>query len=313
MDIGLGGFTESDQTRIAEEVQARVRSKRTGLGFGFGVAPTDSNAEASLNGASSGSSNYLHGTQDRRVFATSSVRNDTTKGEFPWDSGDRSRSEALNKTHGSERAKPRESQDEDRPREREFPMIRDRDIERNKVEHERLEMRPRERSRSRSEDRKSYKSRWRQKDREKEHERRRDRDRYLDREKEQRRDASKERYRVRGRREKPRESQKDWQRHNERTCEQYAGSSDEAKWSSTSKAKSDIGKNMKAVTILQAKSAVKRKFNKAVAGDASLRTGFKASSGGGGGWERPEMADAAEFFKQDEIASKGGMASVRVI
>ena len=64
-------------------------------------------------------------------------------------------------------------------------------------------------------------------------------------------------------------------------------------------------------TAAQAKAAMKRQLRQLVAGDATLKTGAKAAVGGVANWERPEMSAASDFFKSDEVAAKGGVASVR--
>lgn len=76
-------------------------------------------------------------------------------------------------------------------------------------------------------------------------------------------------------------------------------------------AESNSRKEPQVLTAEQAKAAVKRKLKAATEEDESLRIGSKATVGGGVGWERSEMSGAAEFFRRDEIAAKGGLASVR--
>ena len=65
-------------------------------------------------------------------------------------------------------------------------------------------------------------------------------------------------------------------------------------------------------TAVDTKVAIKRRLQKVAAADASPKTGVTFTVAGGAGWERAEMSTASDFFESDEVAAKGGVASVMV-
>lgn len=295
-----GGFTEDDQARIAEEVLGRVGSKRTGLGFSGGGGQA---VKATVSSASSGWFQQHDATETR----------DTTEGPFAWDGGqrDKARGATNSKDRGrSSGVAPRREAESDRPAERAFPMVRDRDIERlqgGRDRKKRTMSRSHSRSRSRSRDRRrerggrrSHRSRSRSRERreaERGRERQRERERMRQREGERARQRQREADNERYRRNRRSRSPDTWSR-----CRD----ADREKTHTKEAGKIPVS----LPTAEHAKAAVKRQLRKAAVQDATLKTGAKSTVGGAAGWERPEMSMTSDFFKRDEIASKGGVASV---
>lgn len=304
-----GGFTEDDQARIAEEVLGRVGSKRTGLGFSGGGGQA---VKATVSSASSGWFQQ-HAESARSDEYVATEPRDTTEGPFAWDGGqrDKVRGVAHNKDGGrSSGVAPRREAESDRPAERVFPMVRDRDIERlqgGRDRKKRAKSRSHSRSRSRSRERgrerggrRSHRSRSRSRERreaERGRERQRERERMRQREGERarrrQREADEERYRRNRRSRSPDTSSRCRDADREKTHTKQA-----------------VKVTGSLATAEHAKAAVKRQLRKAAVQDATLKTGAKSTVGGAAGWERPEMSMTSDFFKRDEIASKGGVASV---
>lgn len=322
------GFTEDDQARIADEVQARVRSKRVGLGFGGESAPANVENPPPPQGSSSSlSSAWFHEARNATQFEGAEPA-DTTKGVFPWDGGrcDKTGESRRKVDLRGERSAPRAAEESTmpgRPQEREFPMVRDRDIDnsmagrdthsrRRSEERERDLVRRRRRGRSRSRDRQMELRResW---ERERERDRERKRDRGVGRDRDKDRFSGDRRSRSRDRDSINRS--RDRRHDREHGCNSSRKNDDPRSPTDRAPANAAAGNAGKQTSSLpsakQAKATLKRRLKEAVAGDATLKMGFKASLGGGGGWERSEMAEAADFFKSDEVAAKGGIASVR--
>lgn len=323
--MSFGGFTEDDQAKIAEEVHGRVRAKRTGLGFGAATSEASSGTCPPTPSSNINSSSWFHQRAESATqFDSSATNHDTTEGAFPWDGGNRGKAGGMarNRDQRGARAVSSAQADNGSPKEREFPMVRDRDIEHSEVRREGKSQR-RTRSRSLDNERRMQRGRNRSRSRDRERDlrppRRRD-ERQRDRETPTYRERSRNRSRERDRDTRQRSpyrsaratlgrsstTRDDHERHPVRDNERHDRSS-------------GMGVEMKAQncppakepTAEQAKAAVKRRLRQVVAGDVTLKTGFKAALGGGGGWERAEMSEAAEFFKSDEVAAQGGVASVR--
>lgn len=296
--MSSGGFTEDDQARIAEEVLGRVGAKRTGLGFsggGGGAQPAKGNASSSSSGW------FEQHTQSaaREEYVGNETR-DTTAGPFAWDGGQRGKAkgDARKKDdRGVTRIAP--SREADGPAEREFPMVRERDIERSRG---RRDEKSRKRSRSRSRGRRS---RSRSRSRERRRERQRERERQRGRAKEWERDRDRER-------ERERERERDRERNRRSRRSKSPPSTRFRDGARKPQRGNETGRKATGAitTAEQAKAAVKRRLRQVVASDATLKSGAKATTGGGTSWERPEMSTASEFFQSDEVASKGGVASV---
>lgn len=321
--MDVSGFTEDDQARIADEVHARARSKRVGLGFGVSATSNVDNPPPSEEPSSSRSSAWFHEARNATHFEDAEDENtDTTKGVFPWDGGRRDKPEAARwGVHfGGERSAPRATEEAattGRPQERDFPMVRDRDIEYSKVgsdthsrrrgeKREADSGRRRRRSRSTSRDRQIERRRdkW-ERERERERDRRRERGGGRDRDRDRfsggRRSRSRDRDSLNRSRDHRHDRARDVDPSNNPTDSALANA-----------APANSGKRGSTLpSAKQAKASLKRRLKEAVAGDATLKMGFKASLGGGGGWERAEMAEAADFFTNDEVAAKGEVASVR--
>lgn len=295
--MNSGGFTEDDQARIAEEVLGRVGAKRTGLGFSGG----DGSSQPAKGNASSSSSGWFeqHAQSAAREEYVGNETHDTTAGPFAWDGGQRGKAKGdarKQDDRGGNRNAP--SLEADRPAERAFPMVRERDIERSRG---RRGEKSRKSSRSRSRERRS---RSRSRSRERRRERQRERDRQRGREKE--RDRAREREWERDRdRDRNRERYRRSRRSKSPTVTGFRDAERKHRGGETGKKPTGA-----IATAEQAKAAVKRRLRQVVASDATLKSGAKATAGGGTSWERPEMSTASEFFQSDEIASKGGVASV---
>lgn len=166
--------------------------------------------------------------------------------------------------------------------------------------------RSRGRSRSRScsggRERDSRRERLIEEAREREYQRQRQRDREKERENQRARDRSRERERDQRRTDQRSGSLEKTSRGRDRRGRDIKDSPADGR---------PVGKDSSLLrTPAQAKIAMKRRLRQVVAGDATLKTGFQATLGGGTGWERAEMSAASEFFKGDEVAAKGGVASV---
>lgn len=326
--MSFGGFTEDDQAKIAEEVHGRVRAKRTGLGFG--AATPEASSGTRTPSSNNNSSSWFHQREESATQLESSAANhDTTEGAFPWDGGNRGKAGGMarNRDQRGARAVSSAQADNGSPKEREFPMVRDRDIEHSEVRRDGKSQR-RTRSRSldnerRDNERRMRRGRNRSRSRDRERDlrpaRRRDerqRDRETPRDRERSRNRSRERDRDTRQRSPYRSARATLGRSSTTRDghERHPG-----RHSDRHDRSSGMGVEMNAhnsppvkePTAEQAKAAVKRRLRQVVAGDVTLKTGFKAALGGGGGWERAEMSEAAEFFKSDEVAAQGGVASVR--
>lgn len=330
--MSSGGFTEADQARIADEVQARARSKRVGLGFGEAPATGDIEKHPSATESSfSQSSAWFQQARDVTQPEGAAAIRDTTEGAFPWDGGSRSKVGGAGRTRESaggksSRRASEEPATEGRIQEREFPMIRERDIEGNGAGRDAHRSRSTSRNRERERKGRPRGGRSRSRSRERYRDsRRRERTREIDlhQERERERARSRDWRHRRGRSSRSRDrpavnKAKDRDTLDARGYEALVSRKDRERRSTDVSPAATVAENKSKKasampTAKQAKAAVKRRLREAVAGDATLKTGFKASLGGGSGWERPEMAEAADFFKSDEVAAKGGVASVRTI
>lgn len=316
MSFNYGGFTEDDQARIAEEVQGRVGGRRTGLGFGG----SSSSPQCDL-GSSTGSSWFRRTPTDSDTFESAKSDYDTTKGAFPWDDGQRGKTGGGAKRNvAAAIPPPGEAPPEGgRTKEREFPMIRDRDIERSKDG----------RNRKRSVSRSPSKNRWRRssgREREKSGWRKRSRSRSRDRGRESRRETrleAKNQYERERRRDRERDRGWDRERYRDRDRDKEEHRSErrshsparvvrDARDRSDGEKISKDGTSSSIPTVKNTKAAMKRRLQQVASADASLNANFPATVGGGAVWERAEMSTASDFFKNDEVAAKGGVASVSV-
>ena len=347
MSSSKEGFTEDDQARIAEEVQGRVSARRSGLGFG-GLNPPSQDASKSCTG----SSWFHQNAADSDIYKNIESDHDTTQGAFPWDGGQRSiKVGGVSRKKAAVTIPPpgEALSASGLSSEREFPMIRDRDIEHRKGGREGKRSRSRSRSRSVSRDRERKLSgrdwehrrrrdrsrsgsrdrgrgtrrevpleaererqRQRQRDRDRDRDRGRDRtrDRTRDRDKGVERDARRSDRRSRS----PARDTRDTPRRSH--CDNISDAGIERRDGhhvpSSVDRKPPRKVSSSLPTAVDTKVAIKRRLQKVAAADASLKTGFTATVGGGAGWERAEMSTASDFFKSDEVAAKGGVASVRV-
>lgn len=348
--MSSGGFTEDDQARIAAEIESRApQTRRVGLGFGGG-AHTPAEASTSQS-SSSWFQQARDATPFVSSGAAKDTTGGAFPwdGGQRGNSGARSRrNDAAPTSHSSEPAdqgRPKERQfPMVRDRDIEMTMTgrdaarvgkaRDRSRSRSNS-RERLRRRAsrnRSRSRDRERERGYYRARWPSGDgeRDRDRHRQRDRDRNTEKERERGGERERERHKDRHRRDrsipdnrttrdrlKDRRGTRDHhsERHRDRGVHDHTKDRDNTSEDYSSPvmaAEMGAGKETRSLpTAKQAKDAMKQRLKKTVAGDVTLKTGFKAALGGGGGWERPEMAEAADFFKNDEVEAKGGVASVR--
>lgn len=312
MSFNHGGFTEDDQARIAEEVQGRVGGRRAGLGFGG----SSSSPKCDL-ASSTGSSWFRPTPTDYNTFESVKNDHDTTKGVFPWDGGHRGKAGGGAKRNAAAAIPPpgEAPSEGGRTRERDFPMIRDRDIKRNKDGRDRkrsVSTSPGKHRRSGSSGREREKSGWRNRSRS------RSRDRGRNSRRETRHEANNQ-YEHENRRD--RAIDRGWNRARYRDKDKEARRSEirspspvrvvrDVRDRSDDRKTSNGDTSSSVPTVERTKKAMKRRLQQVASADASLKVGFPASLGGGAGWERAEMSTASDFFKNDEVAAKGGVASV---
>lgn len=311
MSFNHGGFTEDDQARIAEEVQGRVGGRRVGLGFG------GSSSSPQCNLASSTGSSWFRPTPtDSDTFESAKNDYDTTKGAFPWDDGHRGKTGGGAKRNAAAAIPPPgEAPSESGRTEREFPMIRDRDIERSRDGRDRKRSVSKSPSKDRgrgSSGREREKSGWRNRSRSRSRDQGRDSRRGT-------RHEAKNQYEREHRRD--RERDRGWNRERYRDRDKEARRSERRSPSpvrvvrdvrdrSDARKTSNGDTSNSIPTAQKTKAAMKRRLQQVASADASLKAGFPATLGGGAGWERAEMSTASDFFKNDEVAAKGGVASV---